>query len=59
MDELSRIRVKLEELQGAVVESMILILHPDGQVNEVLVSQMFRVQEEVVSILCDVEAQMM
>ena len=49
----------VEDLREEIVKSMIPILHPDGQVKERLVKNVFEVQQELVDVLVDVENEMM
>ena len=57
--EWSRIHATVEDLRREIVKSMIPILHPDGQVNELLMKNVFEVQQEVVDVLIDVENELM
>ena len=45
--ELPCIYARPEGLPGAIVKSMIPVLHPDGQVDELLVKNVFRVEQEL------------
>ena len=57
--EWPRIYTTVEDLRGAILERMIPILHPDGQVNELLVKNVFEVQQALVDALVDMEKGMM
>ena len=57
--EWPRINAIVEDLRGAIVESIIPILHPDGQVDELLVKNVFEVQQALVDVLVEVENGMM
>ena len=46
------IHAGLEDLPGAIVKSMIPVLHADGQVDELLVKNVFKVQQELIYIDC-------
>ena len=41
--EWRHIYARLEDLQRAILKSMIPVLHPDGQVDELLMKNVFRV----------------
>ena len=57
--EWPRIRARVKDLHGAIVKSMIPVLHPEGHVDELLVKNVFEVQQELVDVLADVEKEMM
>ena len=44
------IHTRVEDLQGAIVKSMIPILHADRQLDELLVKNVFKVQKERISL---------
>ena len=56
--EWPRIRGRVENLRGAV-KCMGPMLHPDGDVDEMLVKKVPKVQQELVEVLEDVEKEMM
>ena len=57
--EWPRIRNRVGNLRGAIVKCMVPMLHPDGDVDELLVKNVFKVQQELVDVLEDVEKEMM
>lgn len=58
-DAFPGIRETLKELYGAIVESIEYVLRPDAKVKELLVKDVFEVQENLFKIVADVEEQLM
>lgn len=56
---LPKIRARADALRSKFVECMLAILHPDGQVDEILVQNMFKVQEQVWGTLDNIESHIM
>ena len=56
---MARIQSRIKHLYGVVVEYMNHMLHPDGHVDELLVKNVFKVQQELVDVLGEVEEEMM
>lgn len=57
--ELSRLQYTIQELRGDVVKSMVRVLHPDNNLDERLVKDVFETQEELFDVLARTELQMM
>ena len=57
--EWPRIRSRVKHLHGVVLECMSHVLHPDGDVDELLVKNVFKVQQELFDMLGEVEEEMM
>ena len=57
--ELLRIKEKVGKLRESIVKSIIPVLHPNGKVDNKLIEDVFKVQEQSLSILGKVEDQMM
>lgn len=56
---LPNIQAQLADLQGVLIECVLRILHPGVKVDEMLVENLFRVQDKVFTMLSDTEAQIM
>lgn len=54
-----RLRSKLRQHLTAIAESMTLLLHPKSNVHQLLVANVFQVQEKSLRIVGDIEQQMM
>ena len=46
--EWPRIHARVEDLREAIVASMILVLDPAGQLDELLLKKVFKVQKELI-----------
>ena len=57
--EWPRIYARIEDLRKVVVERIVSIMHLDGHVDEILVRNMFEVQEELVDVVAIVEEKLM
>ena len=57
--EWPRIQSRVKHLHRVVLDCMSHVLHPDGHVDELLVKSIFKVQQELVDVLGEVEEEMM
>lgn len=57
--ELPRFASKLDELRESIVQVLVPVLYPNGQVDEVLLKHYFEVQESSLSILAEIEREIM